>query len=208
MRLELLVLLAIALSPHKNRWESGEIPVSREGNPPFFNKADSHLFKSLRQQVANIRGQLKLLFNLNMLYWDWLLDLSHSRLTNGDLRSVLLSFCRNSGDLDRLYSLDVSHSNIDDAGLSYFEDCESLRILRVGNTCISAKGVEAIIRKHKRVRQLGLSGLNITRDALREIGDLTLLENLDLSNTGVTNRDLEELRRLLPDTKIIPLREE
>jgi hypothetical protein len=118
----------------------------------------------------------------------------YSHLRNGDLVALQR--------LDRLESLNVSGTGIDDAGLPYVGRIRSLRSLHLGQTRITDDGLRHLMGLN-RLEHLDLSGTSVTDDGLRHLEGLRALKLLFVHETRVTDEGAAEFRRSHPRVRIL-----
>jgi hypothetical protein len=119
-------------------------------------------------------------------------DLSSKPVGDSDL--VLLE------GLEALEDLDLSGTDVTDAGLVHISDLTSLRKLNVGAglmkpSNLTDAGLEQLKNLHQ-LEQLVLSGAKITDDGLAQLAPLKNLQRLYLFQTRITDAGLEHLEGL------------
>jgi hypothetical protein len=96
----------------------------------------------------------------------------------------------------------VNKTQITDAGLAAIGRLTSLKELQLAETAITDRGL-AELSKLGRLRLLVLRETNITRSGLAALFALTELRELSISeNDQLTDADIQELKRHLPNCKI------
>jgi hypothetical protein len=121
-----------------------------------------------------------------------------------ELENIWLKYARNFDDslvvhfrgLNRLESLDLSHTNISDAALAEIGKLHSLKMLHLDGTQISDAGLAHLGGLSELVRlDLNLNGTRITDGGLKHLRQLPNLGMLRLDSTRVTDAGLIELGR-------------
>ena len=95
----------------------------------------------------------------------------------------------------RKLSLDLSESNITDAGLRYLENAINIIELELDGTQITDTGL-ALLTTLDNLAELSLSHCNITDAGLKQLKSLPKLRYLHLSHTQITDEGLVHLHAL------------
>jgi hypothetical protein len=106
-----------------------------------------------------------------------------------------------------LYSLDLSGTQITDAGLVHLKSLYRVYFVNLKRTTVTFPAVLELLAylpdgsisfSEGRVgsQTINLSGSTVTDDDLKLLSEFTKLQNLDLSQTGITDRGLEFLHAL------------
>jgi hypothetical protein len=95
----------------------------------------------------------------------------------------------------------LGYTRIQDADLAHLAPCKSLTVLNLGNTPVTAAGIEHLA-------SLGLHNLNlgttsITDAAIPALAELRTLTTLYLNTTKITNEGVERLHAALPKCRIV-----
>ena len=102
--------------------------------------------------------------------------------------------------LTSLQTLNLSDTQVTDAGLAYLQGLTRLKRLALGPKITDA-GL-AHVRGLTQLGGLNLYGPRITDAGLVHLKGLTQLEYVDLQGTKVTEAGVEDLQRALPKVKI------
>jgi hypothetical protein len=94
--------------------------------------------------------------------------------------------------LDQLYRVDVSGSQITDAGLRPLGDLPALQILLLNDTNITGDGLRNL-RGLKHIHHIGLDDTPMTDAGLKHLGEIGNLQTLWLKRTKVTDAGLQHL---------------
>jgi endonuclease YncB( thermonuclease family) len=108
--------------------------------------------------------------------------------TDGDL-ALLAVF-------PHLMSVSARSRTITDAGLKHLDHLTELEELDLDWTKVSAASVLGMIKDRKRLRRLGLSGVDFRDEHVAGLQDLTELTLLNLRSTLITDKAIPYLRRL------------
>ncbi len=100
-----------------------------------------------------------------------------------------------------LLILDLSGTDVSDAGLARLTVLPHLRELYLDYTCITGPGLTHL-RNIKRLEILGLSCSDVNDEAVKPLTDLGFLKELDLSGTGISGVGLQRLQTALPRTSV------
>lgn len=127
------------------------------------------------REVACLRGLLSL-------------NLSHSELPPTALRQLR--------PLDRLRTLLVRCTTVDDDALGDLPSLTHLQVLALSGTRTAADGLRHVARCGANLERLELGRTRVTDDGLSHLGGLRRLTALDLSDTAVTGDGLRHLAGL------------
>ncbi len=105
--------------------------------------------------------------------------------------------------LKGLRTLDLSNTQITDAGLEHLKGLTNLYSLRLDNTQITDSGLVHLKGLTNLRGILWLSGTQVTDAGLEHLKKLTKLHFLHLSNTNVTDEGVKKLQQALPNCRII-----
>jgi Leucine-rich repeat (LRR) protein len=147
------------------------------------------------------------------------IDLSDTPATDEVLASIRLFphvhtiNCTNAGrisghtlghlrSLTRLETLYLVNTGLDDGGLHQARHLRTLKTLHIGHTRVTDAGMPALDHLEG-LETLSLSGNPITDYGLIHLRDLRKLKTLVLRDTKTTKEGQQELRRMLPDVRII-----
>jgi len=101
-----------------------------------------------------------------------------------------------------LQSLSLCSDRVTDSGLAHLPALRNLQKLDLTGTSVTDKGA-AKLEKLVTLQDLDLSYTKITDSGLRHLAGLTRLKVLWLVNTQVTDAGVAELRKSLPNCRII-----
>ena len=104
-------------------------------------------------------------------------------------------------DLAKVTSLNLSDTQITDAGLNEVAKLQQLTDLYLDYTKITDAGLKEVA-KMKQLEWLGLHYTKITDAGLFDVAKLQKLTYLELGNTKVTKAGVAELKKALPKCKI------
>lgn len=121
------------------------------------------------------------------------LELTSTKITNGGLAEI--------GRLSELRALSVAGSEIDDSGLENLREMK-LYVLDVGNTNVTDEGMRSIVRLES-LRELNLRKTSVSDVGLAKLATLKSIVIIDIRETNVTKNGVEDLRKKLPDARII-----
>ena len=96
---------------------------------------------------------------------------------------------------ENAYAVDMSESEVTDAGLTHIQSLTCLEYLNLTATQVTDVGL-ARIQGLIRLKELDLTGTQVTDVGLAHIQGLTRLEQLDLTDTLVTDAGLAHLQRM------------
>ena len=99
-------------------------------------------------------------------------------------------------ELPRLWELDLSHTQVTDAGLERLKGLTQLRWLSLANTHVTDAGLRHLMGL-THLEQLYLSDTQVTDGGLQHLKGLTQLYLLWLDDTHVTDAGLEHLKELI-----------
>ena len=105
-------------------------------------------------------------------------------------------------DLEKAIELNLSSTQITDAGLKEVAKLQSLTVLHLSQTQITDAGLKEVAKLQK-LGFLNLSHTQITDEGLREVAKLQKLQWLDLSDTEITEEGVTELKKALPICRIL-----
>ena len=141
------------------------------------------------------------------------------RLTNESVDSIVklkrlkylnLGFCRRISDaalerlgaLTELETLNLSLTSVGDNSLKQISMLKKLDALDLDGTAITNEGLKPLTTL-PRLRSLRLIGTPISDNAIEHLSKLNKLRHLYVKDTNLTLRGLTELKRQLPDCRII-----
>ena len=104
-------------------------------------------------------------------------------------------------DLAKAPYLDLSFTQITDAGLGDVAKLQQLITLHLGNTKITDAGLTEVAKLQQLI-YLNLDNTKITDAGLKEVAKLQKLTFLGFNDTQVTDADVAELQKALPNCKI------
>lgn len=113
--------------------------------------------------------------------------------TEADMREV--------AKLSNLRRLGLEANPIDDRGVVYILQLRQLEWLSLAHTKITDDGVKAIAGL-PRLRELDLSCTDVTGNSLDSLANCKALRKLNVRNTQLSNEQVQELVRRLPDCRI------
>jgi AcrR family transcriptional regulator len=102
-----------------------------------------------------------------------------------------------------IQQLDLSYTNITDAGLERLKGLNTLQQLYLRGTTITDAGLERL-KGLNTLQQLDLSGTTITDAGLERLRELRNLQRLELYRTNTTKTGREKLQQEIPGLKIMP----
>jgi RNA polymerase sigma factor (sigma-70 family) len=128
--------------------------------------------------------------------WDVVaVNLVATKVTDDDLR--LLSVFPN------LQTVHLHHNEIGDAGVANLQRLRNLTTLDLFDTRVTDAGLVHLAEWMPLLQSLDLNGTKITDAGLLHLKGLKHLRRLDVSKTNVTEAGVGELRRALPNAKIL-----
>ena len=98
--------------------------------------------------------------------------------------------------------LDLSKTDVTDAGMDNLAEMEALRRLYLKHTAVGDDGLAALAGLGA-LAYLNLFGAQVTDEGLRHLGALESLETVYLWQTGVTEAGAEELRARRPELEVV-----
>ena len=127
--------------------------------------------------------------------YDWEFDAEGFFLTNG--QPALPAWLTDRVGRDFCGTVvSFSGRQVDDATLERIKEFPTIRILRIGQTRVTDAGLEHAIGNLTQLDQLDLSNTKVTDAGLKRLASLTELTQLELRKTKITDTGLEHLRRL------------
>ena len=102
---------------------------------------------------------------------------------------------RHPMELPRLTTLNVSYTQVTDAGMKQFKDYPQLTSLAVGHTKVSDAGLKEL-KELKQLTYLALEGTFVTNAGMKDVKELKQLKWLRLMQTKVGDAGLKELTEL------------
>ncbi len=106
--------------------------------------------------------------------------------------------------LTSLRALYLWNTPITDAGIRHLGEINRLERLELGGANITDAGLKHL-KRLKELRSLNLRDTQVTDAGLKHLRALTSLRHLELYNTKVTDAGMSDLKRALPDLRILPL---
>lgn len=106
------------------------------------------------------------------------------------------------GKMDSLLSLGLSKTKVTDKGLACLTSLPDLRLLDLSETCVSDAGL-AEVGKLGDLWSLNLNHTKVTDAGMPQLMGLKRLTRLEVESTGVGEKGEAELRKVLPDLKIV-----
>ncbi len=103
---------------------------------------------------------------------------------------------------DILYSLDASDSKIQDKDLDYVSRLVKLKELDLSGTDVTAGGI-ATLAKLTELERLWLDGTKLDGTTLDKLQGNKKLVKLSLSDTGVSTDTVAEFKKTLPDCEVV-----
>lgn len=103
--------------------------------------------------------------------------------------------------LDNLTEVDLSGTDIQDAGLEFISGIQGLRVLDLGDTKVTDRALMTIARQET-LEKIGLRLTGVTDAGMEDLRKLPHLKTLDLDGTAVTDAGLVHLRDHTSLTKI------
>ena len=122
------------------------------------------------------------------------LDLMGTEVTDVGLAHIVM--------LHGLRTLDLYGTYITDAGLVRIKELKGLQSLNLGGTKITDAGLQHL-RELKGLKELILYETTISDAGFAHLKEITTLRTLNLQTANVTDAGLEDLRKALPNTRII-----
>ena len=125
--------------------------------------------------------------------------LDQQQLLNLDGVKGLTPVLKKLKDSKNLLDLSVRNCELDDDDMKNIADIRSIRILKIGDPQITARGIRYLTKASTLANLRIGPSCKITPDALAEGQHLS---EVAVYQTGWTDSDFSELKRLLPETKI------
>ena len=155
----------------------------------------------------------------------WLEDLPRLTGLSIDRGQITDAGLAHVAKLSRLQNLTLAQIEITDAGLDELSDLKQLQSLNLFGTRINGSGLDCLhgvphlrqlnlaytqladdelvrLRDCRQLEELKFRGTNITDVGLEYLDGLTGLKRIDLSATKVSDAAIEDLRAILPNTRI------
>jgi hypothetical protein len=104
--------------------------------------------------------------------------------------------------LSDLRELELSGPNVTDAGLTYISELLELQHLDLAEAAVSDAGLGYLARL-RNLHYLSLRNTRVSDSGIKHLVGLEGLRELDLSETNVTDSGLFDLRRALPNCRVL-----
>jgi hypothetical protein len=104
--------------------------------------------------------------------------------------------------LKNLRALSIKGNRITDAGLTHLQELSQLEMLSLGPNQISSVGLESLQNMTK-LTYLNLTDTQVTDSVVEYLKPLASLRTLRLRGTQVTEKGVQELKRTLPDCRVL-----
>lgn len=119
-------------------------------------------------------------------------------LANGDLLLI-------TGTLTQVREINLTGCDIDDRGLVGIDGLKYLHTIFLGFTNIGDDGIRTLSRSRS-LRELYIHNTDVSPEAIMEhVSHMKSLEMLTINREVLTDAELDELRKRLPNTRITPM---
>jgi hypothetical protein len=122
------------------------------------------------------------------------LDIHGQKVTDGDLKELT--------GLKRLRYLRLNSTQVTNAGLKKLADLSDLQALDLGSTQVSDAGLKELAGL-KNLQLLLLDSTKVTDEGMRDLTSLKSLRAVNLNKTGVTEEGVRQLKKALPDCRVV-----
>jgi hypothetical protein len=118
------------------------------------------------------------------------------------LRAPMANQISYQSKMEQLQSLRLPGTGVTDVGLRYLKALPRLQELDLWNTKVTDTGL-SYLKELAELKALKVSGQDITEASLANLKTMTKLRQLELKGTKISNDACNELRKSLPDCKIV-----